>query len=254
MMALPLKGVRVLVGRAAGQEDDLVGRLTERGAHVIHEPLLTIEPGDEAGMDGAVDDLANGTFAALALTSPNGVRALEDALRRGGLDAAVVRNVDRIACVGPGTAAALTDRLDVAPDLVPDIATTIALAEAFPPGTGRVLLPRADQANPALSEILATKGYEPVDVVAYRTRAPERLSDEVQHALVTGGVDVIAFASSSTVRHFVALAPAGWRAKVVSIGPVTSTTCTELGVPVAVEADPHDLNGLVDAIVDAAAP
>jgi uroporphyrinogen III methyltransferase / synthase len=39
---------------------------------------------------------------------------------------------------------------------------------------------------------------------------------------------------------------------VVSIGPVTTATCRELGVEVTVEADPHDLDGLVDGLVAAA--
>ena len=39
-----------------------------------------------------------------------------------------------------------------------------------------------------------------------------------------------------------------WTGRVVSIGPVTSRTAAELGVPVAREADPHTLDGLVDAL------
>ena len=36
----------------------------------------------------------------------------------------------------------------------------------------------------------------------------------------------------------------------VSIGPVTSAAMRELGVPIAAEADPHDLDGLVAAVVE----
>jgi uroporphyrinogen-III synthase len=32
------------------------------------------------------------------------------------------------------------------------------------------------------------------------------------------------------------------------MGPVTSAACAELGLEVAAEADPHDLDGLVDAV------
>jgi uroporphyrinogen-III synthase len=48
------------------------------------------------------------------------------------------------------------------------------------------------------------------------------------------------------------LAGRPWRGRVVSIGPVTSHTCRELGLEVAVEADRHDLDGLVKALVVAA--
>jgi uroporphyrinogen-III synthase len=41
----------------------------------------------------------------------------------------------------------------------------------------------------------------------------------------------------------------------VSIGPVTSETARALGLDVAVEADRHDVDGLMDALLrDAAAP
>ena len=38
-------------------------------------------------------------------------------------------------------------------------------------------------------------------------------------------------------------------ARVVSIGPVTSATARELGLEVHVEAERHDIDGLVEALV-----
>ena len=59
------------------------------------------------------------------------------------------------------------------------------------------------------------------------------------------------FTSSSTVRFFmdaVGGVPAG--ARVVSIGPVTRATAREHGIEVHVEAARHDIDGLVDALVE----
>ena len=42
-------------------------------------------------------------------------------------------------------------------------------------------------------------------------------------------------------------------ARVVSIGPVTSSTAREHGIEVHVEAERHDVDGLVDALVTDAA-
>ena len=39
----------------------------------------------------------------------------------------------------------------------------------------------------------------------------------------------------------------------VSIGPVTSATMRELGIPIVAEAAQHDLDGLVEAVIAAAA-
>ena len=250
----PLAGTRVLVPRAQTQAVALADRIRALGGTPVTAPVLTIEAGDRPGLDAAVDELARGDFEVLGLTSPNGVDALADALRRRGHDARALAGVATVACVGPGTASRLWERLRVVADVVPDTATTEGLAAALPPGDGRVLLPRADIATDVLTSRLRDKGWQPVEVVAYRTGRPERLPEDVLAALEAGEVDLLAFGSSSTVRNFVALAGGGaWRGRVVSIGPVTSATCRELGLPVAVEATTHDLDGLVDALVTAAA-
>jgi len=68
----------------------------------------------------------------------------------------------------------------------------------------------------------------------------------------------VTFTSSSTVRFLLAAVggldglPAG--ARLASIGPVTSETLREHGLEPDVEADRHDIDGLVAALVaDAAA-
>ncbi len=62
--------------------------------------------------------------------------------------------------------------------------------------------------------------------------------------------DYVTFTSSSTVTHFLDAAggvPDGFR--VVTIGPVTSETAVKAGIRVDVEAEQHDIAGLVEAIV-----
>lgn len=246
---LPLRGLRVLVPRTRAQASGLSMHVRSLGGEPVEAPTIAVEPGDHDHLGDAVRDLADGTFAAVCLTSPNGVDALADALDRAGLDARVLARVATVACVGPGTAARLHDRLHVTADLVPEVATTEGLADAFPAGTGHVLLPRADIATNMLHDGLAARGWTPVEVAAYRTTRPARFPDGVMADLAAGRIDLLAFASSSTVRNFVALVgEEPWSGRVVSIGPVTSATAAELGVPVAREADPHTLDGLVDAL------
>lgn len=187
----------------------------------------------------------------LAFTSANGVDAVFAHLDALGADARGLAGA-RLAAVGPGTEEALRAR-GLRADLVPDRATTRALADALvgaaPPG--RVLLPRADIATPTLTEALVEAGWEATEVEAYRTVRPSDLPAEARERLEAGDVDVVAFASSSTVRNLVDLlggAPDP-PLRVASIGPVTSQTCRELGLPVHAEADPHDLDGLTDAVV-----
>jgi uroporphyrinogen-III synthase len=253
MTAGPLGGKRVLVPRAPQQAAALSDRVRALGGEPVEAPVLRIEEGETALLRAAVRDLAGNAYDLVCLTSPNGVAAVADALEEEGLDARAFAGTGTIACVGSGTARALWDHLRLRPDLVPDTATTEALGLAVPPGRGRALLPRADLANPVLSELLRAKGYEPDEVVAYRTGSPESLPADVLDDLAAGRIDLLAFASPSTVRNFVALVGGRpWRGAVVSIGPVTSRACRDLGVEIAVEADPHDLDGLVDALATAA--
>lgn len=248
-----LEGVRVLVPRAPAQAEELAGRVRALGGVPVVAPVLTIEPGDGAGLAAAASELREGEVALVCLTSPNGVDALADALAELGGDGRDLARAGMVAAVGPGTAARLERRLGVGADLIPDTATTAALGRAVPPGHGRALLPRADLANPVLSRLLAAKGYDPVEITAYRTGRPRALAPDVLDQLTAGRIDLLAFASPSTVRNFVALVgDRPWRGRVVSIGPVTSAACRELGVPVAAEARRHDLDGLIDALVTAA--
>lgn len=248
-----LTGVRILVPRAQAQAPALSRRIRAAGGQPVEAPVLRIGPGDTAGLARAVQELAAGRFPGVCFTSPNGVSGVAVALAEGGLDGRAVRRASLVACVGPGTARALQEQLDLRPDLVPAVATTLALGEAVPPGSGRVLLPRADIASPVLPQLLRDRGYDPVEVIAYRTSRPEALPEAVLTQLREGRIDLVVVASPSTARNLVALAEDALdRVGIVSIGPVTTAACEALGMTVAVEAGPHTIEGLVGALMRAA--
>jgi uroporphyrinogen III methyltransferase/synthase len=111
----------------------------------------------------------------------------------------------------------------------------------------RVLVARASEARDVLPDALRERGAQ-VDVLALYDTVAEPLSDAQLEA--AEAADYVTFTSSSTVRFFT---QAGGRlngARVVSIGPVTSGTARELGLPVDVEAERHDIDGLVDALLE----
>jgi len=168
-----------------------------------------------------------------------------------GLDARALAHL-RIAAIGPGTAGALARR-GLRVDLVPERFVAESLLESFPvPGAPgeRVLLAQAEIAREVLPEGLGALGRA-VDVLAvYRTHTatpdPSRLE------VVRGGaIDAVTFTSASTVTNFCDLVgtvtdppPA-----VISIGPITSATASERGLAVTAEADPHTIDGLVQALL-----
>jgi uroporphyrinogen III methyltransferase / synthase len=120
---------------------------------------------------------------------------------------------------------------------------------------GRVLCARADVAPEGLEEALAAKGWAPTRVDAYRTRMLRSLPAEARAALREGRVDAVTFTSASTVRGFVrALGGVKGTPKVVCIGPVTAREARERGLAVHAVANPHTVDGLVEATERALAP
>ena len=242
----PLFGRRVVVTRAREQVSALRARLVELGAEVIELPAIEVEP-----LEFEVPSLAD--YAWLVVTSANGVEAFfTRGLLARGLDARALAGV-KVAAIGPGTAAALTGH-GVHADLVPERFVAEALVDAFPvagadANANRVLLARAEQARDVLPEGLERKGYA-VDIVSvYRTITAEPDPDELERVRA-GEFDAVTFTSSSTVERFCRLVgPIAGEHAIVSIGPVTSATAAAAGLRVDREADPHDIDGLVAAVV-----
>jgi uroporphyrinogen III methyltransferase/synthase len=239
----PLFGRTVVVTRAREQASELNARLVALGAGVLELPAIRI-----VTIDFAVPDLAR--FAWVVFTSANGVDAFFDrGLAPQQRDARALAPV-RIAAIGPGTAAALARR-GLRADLVPERFVAESLLEAFPGGSGRVLLARAETARDVLPEGLAAKGYDVEVLAVYRTE-PEPADPAVLARVRAGGIDAITFTSSSTVDNFcdaVGSQLSQPQPPVVSIGPVTTATARGRGLSVAAEADPHTIDGLVEALV-----
>jgi uroporphyrinogen III methyltransferase/synthase len=244
----PLFGLRVVVTRARAQASGLAATLAALGADVIELPAIRVVPRiDSAEVSDAVGAIHS--YALVCLTSPNGVRLLFDALEAAGLDARALANAT-VAAIGPGTARALAAR-GIRADVVPERSVAEALVESLEAVdvTDRpVLVARAADARDVLPDALRERRAK-VDVVAlYETVAEEPDPEAVEAA---SSADYVTFTSSSTVRNFVAAIGGGFpeRARVVSIGPVTSEAAREAGLTVDVEAESHDLDGLVEALL-----
>jgi uroporphyrinogen III methyltransferase/synthase len=247
----PLSGARVLVTRTREQASELSAILSELGADVIEAPAIRVEPpGSYSRLDRAVAKLHEFTW--IVFTSANGVAAFVSRLRAAGLDARAFASA-KVAAIGPGTARALSE-IGIVPDLVPPSFTTNEIAKAFPTGTGRVLLARADVVEPGLDDAIAAKGWRVEMVTAYRLKGQTSMPREVRTAVLDGDIDILTFASGGTVRAFMKLLdgtpPAS--TKVVCIGPVTAKAARAAGLRVSKTASTHTIPGLVAAVVEAA--
>jgi uroporphyrinogen-III synthase len=238
----PLRGLTVVVTRAAAQGEELSRPLRRLGARVVELPTIRLEPPADGGaaLTGALADPSR--YDWVVVTSVNGARAVldrsPDARRLAGV---------RLAAIGPATAAVL-EGVHLPPDLVPPRFVAESLLEVFPPGPGRILLARAAVARDVLPEGLRRAGWE-VDVVeAYRTVAGEPSPDALEAA---AGADVACFTAPSTFERFLALAGAERLAPVVAcIGPVTAASVEAAGFSPTLVAPIHTIAGLVDALAE----
>jgi uroporphyrinogen III methyltransferase/synthase len=268
----PLHGRRVVVTRARAQASGLAAALRDLGAEVVELPAIRIESRiDSAEIREAMGAIRK--YALICVTSPNGARLLFEALAGsastppgdeleasgGGVEAPVPAMVGldaralagaTVAAIGPGTARALAEH-GIAADIIPERFVAEALVEAL---AGievegrRVLVARAAEARDVLPEALRERGAE-VDVVALYETVREQPDPAAIEA--AQGADYVTFTSSSTVRNLTeALGerfPA--TARIVSIGPVTSEAARDAGLTVDVEAERHDVDGLLAALL-----
>jgi len=204
--------MRVVVTRPPDHGEPLVQRLEQQGHEVIVCPLIELEP---VGPDQV--DLSG--YDWLVVTSANAARELGH--RATGKAA-------RVAAIGPGTAAALSEP----PDLVPAVSTQEGLLAELPRPAGKVLFAGAEGARKLLIEELDAD-FVPL----YRTK--ELVPDEFPEA------DLVVLASPSAARAFAAT---GRRLPAVSIGPETTAAAERAGVEILREARTHDLEGLVNAV------
>jgi len=251
----PLFGRTVAVTRARAQASGLAARLRELGAEVVEAPAIRIEPRAVAGaVRRACERIAD--YDLVCLTSPNGAGLLLDALAATGHDARALSGA-LVAAIGPATARELAAR-GIRADVVPERAVAeelVAALETVEMAGRRALVARAAEARDVLPDDLQERGAE-VDVVALYDTVTEALSEHQLGAIARS--DYVTFTSSSTVRSLLdALGgperfPRG--ARIISIGPVTSGTLREHGLEVHAEAVLHDVDGLLAAVVEDAAP
>jgi uroporphyrinogen III methyltransferase/synthase len=210
--------VKVIVTRPRGQTRPLVERLEGIGVEVVECPLIEIvrtsdEPIDCEGYEWAV------------VTSPNGA---DEVARR-------ARNLPKVAAVGPGTAETLR-RHGIEPAFVAKVSTADGLVGEFGKPAGRVIYLAAENSRRGPIDALGADFVPLYSTVLLHPDPPPG--------------DVVVLASGSAARAY---AWAGGEAPAVSIGPETTRAARAVGLTVAVEAETHDLDGLVAAVAAYAA-
>lgn len=206
--------MRIALTRPQGRNERLARSLRALGQDVVEVPLIAVEP----VADDPIDVTA---YEWVVVTSVTGARELRRRMRG---------SPNRVAAIGRATAEAFGRA-----DLVPEVSTQEGLLAEFPRPHGKVLFTGAEGARRLLVDELQAD-FVPL----YRTRLlrPSQAFD----------VDLVVLASPSAAR---ALAAVRTDLPVVTIGPETSAAARRQGFRVIREAQTHDHEGLLDAVITA---
>lgn len=251
-MTQPLAGRRILVTRAAHQAGKLSEGLRDAGAEPVEVPVLEIQPpASYDPLDAALRQF--GSYNWLILTSANAVHATVERAAACGI---VFRGeMPQVAAVGRATAEAAS-QAGFTVSFTPKEYVAESLIEALSERASgqRILLARAAIARDLIPDELRATGAI-VDVVdAYQNAIPSEAAAKLRSAL-SSRIDAATFTSSSSASHLAEVARTAGVAfpfagvKAISIGPITSATLRELGWPPDAEADPHDIPGLIHAVI-----
>jgi uroporphyrinogen-III synthase len=259
----PLTGVRVLIGRARHQANSLSKELNAFGAEVIEIPFIEIRPPRSyKPLDDALKHISD--YDWLILTSVNGVDALAARLEHLRIPRKQLISV-QIAAIGPATQTAV-EMLGLRVSVVPPryVAESVVESLRGKVENKRVLLARAKVARDVIPRELRRMGAQVNVVEAYETVLPHSSKRQLQSLMSDPDrrPNVVTFTSSSTVKNFVRLlggleCPPNIvfdQVQFASIGPITSATLREFGLPVHIETQEYTIPGLVRAIAAGFAP
>ncbi|MFL6450591.1 MAG: uroporphyrinogen-III synthase [Bryobacteraceae bacterium] len=242
-----LNGLRIVVTRAAHQAEELAAPLRQLGADVILLPTIAIgPPADPRPLQEATARAMD--YDWIIFTSQNSVDAFAS------YTGPSSEQSFKVAAIGRATSDS-AERHGFKVHLVPDKYVAESLTDAFAPKNlagKRILIPSAAVTRDVIPRELEKRGAMVTVVEAYRNVLPEGAADRASLLFRQPLPDWVLFASPSAVDHLAALVDLGTLAqvKIASIGPVTSKAVGKHGLKVIAEADPHDVNGLVTAVLN----
>ncbi len=257
MSKLSLAGRRIAVTRAREQTSELSAKLGALGAEVMELPLITISKEiDKHTLADVLTEL--GGYDWIVFTSANGVIFFFEEFHRIFDD---IRSLGLLRCaaIGDTTAAAIrAQHLKV--ECQPKVATAAALADELIATGGldsaKLLVITGNLNRDELVEKLEDARAIVDQLQVYKTEKTDLTTHPAAADFRARGADAVLFASSSAVQSFIAqavalkLAPASQRPLAGSIGPQTSATMKQAGMPIDFEAKTPGLDSLVEALVE----
>lgn len=233
---LPLKHKTILITRSASQAEDFINQLQELGANTIALPLIE---NTAINQNELTKKVSENNYDWIIFTSVNAVNFFFDTI-----SASTVSS--KIAVVGSKTKKALEKFMDV--DFTPSEFTAKHLANEIPTQANeQILIPRSNLAKDDMLEILEKRGCD-VDTISIYENNSIDYSKEELNEIVNQRIDYITFTSGSTIQSFIDVGFEIQQEKIICIGPETAKVANQNGLNVSAIANPHTIEGMVEAI------
>lgn len=254
--ASPLQGRRIVITRPREQTAEWRQKLEALGAEVVELPLIAVTKDiDLQVLNEVFQEL--GGYEWIIFTSVNGVKYFFEEFHRV-YDDIRAFGLMRIAVVGEATAAAIREqhlRVEVQPKKANAEELAKALIEREGMDSAKVLVVTGNRNRETLVQKLEEARAIVDCLPVYKTDETDLAADPVAADFRAKGADAILFASPSAAQSFfdqavaLKLAAKAKRPLAGSIGPSTTATMKQLGLPVDFEAAEASFDSLLIALL-----
>lgn len=245
-----MKGKKILLTRAAGENKAFRERLEKKGALVDELPMIHFSAVQELN---EIHEILNQleTIDWIVFTSVNAVRFFFEIANEHRVKFYFYPDL-KIATVGEKTKLKL-EQLGYRTNFVPIQYTAEVLAENMDEKIEgkRILIPRSDQASDEYLRVFEKRKAKPIPITFYKNNAVAYSKQELESRL-SKKQDYLTFTSGSTFRSFYENLQTNHikldDEKIICIGPSTAKVVESLGFRVTAVADPHTVEGIIKAI------
>ncbi len=241
------QGRRALVVGTKSFTSRMSAALLEDGMGVLEFPCVEIIPRREE----IPQEQEFGDYDWLVFTSANGVKIFLEEIDRRDRDIRKLADM-KIACIGPGTAAALK-KAHLYADLMPETYTTQALAQALIQRAApeeKILILRAQEGSPVLTQELKKEKRTYRDCKIYRAQYSSPAGSSERRA----SCDLVIFASAGGARGYLENNELSQDAEVVCIGSLTAAEFERLTGRKAKVANSCSVEGIRQCVLSSGYP
>ncbi|NQD65353.1 uroporphyrinogen-III synthase [Bacillus haikouensis] len=249
----PLDQIKVLITRGKEGAKELSSLIEGNGGTPVSVPLLDFKPYDDPLEGSFIASIHN--YEWIIFTSKNSVAFFLEKLTVHNINASSLSV--SIAAVGTKTEK-YCEMLGLSVTFVPDDFTGDDLVRQFiteRKPSGKVLVPKGNLARNVIAVELKEAGIHCDEWIIYETILPGESFEKLKVIIEAGGVDILTFTSSSTVRHFMRVVEGdSLYAKIrhlpaACIGPLTKKTAEECGLHVKICPNTYTVDEMVTEII-----